>query len=417
MKKKVLASILACTLILSSFTACKNSGTSSVEKIEYDPVAELENFELREIPEADKDFKIEMGYNNCDHMVGAIIGEEAGIYDALDLNVNVTQTNNTNIAQAMSTNEMQVGYMGINGAIRSHNEGAPLFMSAANHIGGSRYLVASNDIKKPEDLIGKTLGISQDTANNPEWLQWAKELGIPAEAENYEIVEIAQKDGPLALKAGQIDAFACCDPFASQSELMEVGHIMAIGWGTDVEQAESNDAWGMCCIHAMNQNFEKEHPELAQRLMVAHILAVQYLYEHPYNAAMMFAEGFGTTPEVGILTVYMKTVAEGRTITWEFDEENLKNFVKEYEDWNVDPEKIPDLSKIESFMGKNMLEESNIMHFEDYLEESNLDEVFPLGMPFEDWLAKAKAIDGIDNEMGNDIKVPEIYQEQGYSAN
>ena len=68
-------------------------------------------------------------------------------------------------------------------------------------------------------------------------------------------------------------------------------------------------------------------------------------------------------------------------------------------------------------MGKNMLEESNIMHFEDYLEESNLDEVFPLGMPFEDWLAKAKAIDGIDNEMGNDIKVPEIYQEQGYSAN
>ena len=54
--------------------------------------------------------------------------------------------------QAMASGEMDVGYQGINGAIRSVNNGAPLFMAAANHLGGSYYLVVSNDIEKPEDL-------------------------------------------------------------------------------------------------------------------------------------------------------------------------------------------------------------------------------------------------------------------------
>lgn len=43
----------------------------------------------------------------------------------------------------------------------------------------------------------------------------------------------------------------------------------------------------MCCVYAMQQDFAKEHEELAKRLVLAHGLAIQYMYLHPYNASMI----------------------------------------------------------------------------------------------------------------------------------
>ena len=55
-----------------------------------------------------------------------------------------------------------------------------------------------------------------------------------------------------------------------------------------------------------------------------------YKRQHPYNAAMMFADGFDVDPYVALRTIYMKTVAEGRTITWHFSEKNIENFENYY---------------------------------------------------------------------------------------
>ncbi|MDE8715381.1 ABC transporter substrate-binding protein, partial [Veillonella atypica] len=95
-----------------------------------------------------KNYTVEMGYFNCDHMVAGIIGEKAGIYKAMGLNVNVTKSAET--LKALTSGAMDVGYTGIEGAILAVNKGAPFCMAAANHMGGSRYLVVSNDIEKPE---------------------------------------------------------------------------------------------------------------------------------------------------------------------------------------------------------------------------------------------------------------------------
>lgn len=46
---------------------------------------------------------------------------------------------------------------------------------------------------------------------NPEWLTWSEKLGIPADASSYNIVSMGGQDAMFALKAGQIDAFTCCD--------------------------------------------------------------------------------------------------------------------------------------------------------------------------------------------------------------
>lgn len=408
MFKKSLAIVMACVLLAVSLTGCKSTKESNVAQIEYKPEEEIKAFNLPEIPEADKDFAISMGYNDCDHMVGAIIGEKAGIYKALGLNVTITKTKNSNIAQAMSTGEMHAGYMGIEGAIRSANEGAPVMMAAANHVGGSRYLVISNKIEDVKDLVGKKLAIGKNSENSPEWITWADELGIPVETSNYEVIEMGMKDGPLALQSGQIDGFATCDPYASMCEYAGYGKVAAVGWGGHITE-DRDGGWGMCCIYGMNANFAKEHPELAQRMMVAHALSIRYMYEHPYNASMMFAEGFGTQPEVGLMTMYMKTVAEGRTITWEFTQENLDNYFNRFKEFNIDPKFIPKIENVEKFVSTNIMKDSGVGSFKDYIASSKIDEKFPISMSFEEWLKKAKEIDGITSDIGNDIKMPEIY--------
>lgn len=209
-RKKFLCLMLAASMLIVGLTGCKDSSNeTNTVQVDYnaeEEVAKYKNY-LGEIPEADKDFVVELGYRNCDHMVAALVGEGSGIFDALGLTVNITKTGQ--IMEAMASGEMDVGYQGIQGAILSVNNGAPLFMAAANHLGGSEYLVVSNDIQEPEDLIGKKLAIGNEPWKSPQWSNWAEDLGIPVMTEgNYEIVDMGETDALLAMKAGQVDCFS-----------------------------------------------------------------------------------------------------------------------------------------------------------------------------------------------------------------
>lgn len=209
-RKRLLCLMLAASMLMMGLSGCKDSSNdTNTVQIDYNAEEEVAKYKdyLGELSDADKNYIIELGYNNCDHMVASLIGQGSGIFDALDLNVNVTKTGQ--IMEAMASGEMDVGYQGINGAIRSVNNGAPLFMAAANHLGGSEYLVVSNDIQDPEDLLGKKLAIGNEAWKNPQWCNWANSLNIPSETDgNYEIVDMGETDALIAMKAGQIDGFA-----------------------------------------------------------------------------------------------------------------------------------------------------------------------------------------------------------------
>ena len=209
-RKRLLCLMLAASMLIVGLTGCKDSSNeTNTVQVDYNAEEEVAKYKdyLGEIPEADKDFVVELGYRNCDHMVAALVGEGSGIFDALGLTVNITKTGQ--IMEAMASGEMDVGYQGIQGAILSVNNGAPLFMAAANHLGGSEYLVVSNDIQEPEDLIGKKLAIGNEPWRSPQWSNWAEDLGIPVMTEgNYEIVDMGETDALLAMKAGQVDCFS-----------------------------------------------------------------------------------------------------------------------------------------------------------------------------------------------------------------
>ena len=100
MKKRIVSVLLVMALLVPTVTACHdsskdNQATKDVEATGYNPEEAAKKFDFGELSDEDKNYTIEMGYFNCDHMVGAIIGEKAGIYKALGLNVNVTKSGET----------------------------------------------------------------------------------------------------------------------------------------------------------------------------------------------------------------------------------------------------------------------------------------------------------------------------------
>ena len=217
-KTRLFAAALAACMVASALFGCVDSSQQSVTvETDYDAQAAVDKYAeyVGELSEEDKNYTIQMGYNNCDHMVAALVGQGAGIYDALGLKVNITKTGN--IDTAMSSGDMDCGYLGIDGAINANNNGAPLYMAAANHLGGSRYLVVSNDIQGSmeeigQQLLGKQLAIGGNSVvKRPEWHTWAGELGIDPDPTTggYEAISMGSTDALIAMKAGQLAAFTC----------------------------------------------------------------------------------------------------------------------------------------------------------------------------------------------------------------
>ena len=137
MKKRAIAALLAATMVCSLLTACHNSSednakTVDVEATDFDPEKAVEGFEFGELTDEEKNYVVEMGYFNCDHMCASIIGEKSGIYEALGLNVNVTKSAET--VNALISGAMDVGYIFFSKNLMADD--SPVYQAAANHLGG-----------------------------------------------------------------------------------------------------------------------------------------------------------------------------------------------------------------------------------------------------------------------------------------
>lgn len=329
---------------------------------------------------AASDYEINVGYYNCDHMVAGPVGEAAGIYKAHNLNVKLT--GNGKVPQAMAAGQMDAGYIGARGLVAANGEGSPIVYAANNHIGGSMYLVVSNDIEKPEDLYNQKIAMG-DPSTREDWLAgYSQILNLSTDPADYELIQTgSDSDSYLALSTGQIKGYTCCDPWGSMAEFNKVGKIMATYYEMDGEM-------GICCGFALNTNFIKEHRELAIELLKAHQDSIKYIYEHPKKAAEIFSQYYNVPYEVSLMTIYKKCNDEGRTLTWEMNEEQFSHAYEVYKKFNL----VKTLPKMEDVIAKDIYSEAGLDDFEEYIQ-SKIEKDFPVGMTYEEFAKKANEID------------------------
>ena len=327
----------------------------------------------------DKDYTVNLGYYNCDHMVAACVAKDAGIFDKLGLKVNVT--GNGKVPEAMAAGKMDVGYIGTGPLFSGEIKGSPIEMVANNHKGGSFYLIANNNIKTPKELVGKKLAIGSKPQNDLAWVVMANQLKIPIEGTSYKPVDMSElKDKYLAFKTGKIDGYITCDPWGSMAEYEKTGHIMDT-------YLKPGKEWGDCCVFSMNKNFVKEHPELAEKMIKAHVDALEYVYTHPVESAKIFAKNYNVPEEVALMTIYKKTVGEGRTLTWVINPNDVKHEINS----QVDVHALDKAPKYDNVVDTSLIEKAKVDDFNKFIKEK-VDPVFPEGMTYDQWKAKAEKL-------------------------
>ncbi len=362
---------------------CVNSVVLAAE-IDPDVAAMAAEYPLEPLSKEDAEYTVNLGYYNCDHMTAACIGQDSGIFKALGVKVEIT--GNGKVPEAMSAGRMDMAYAGWTTTLGAVENGTPLFIAAENHTGGAEYLVCSFNIKKPSDLIGKKIAAGGDPANAINWMEWTDQLGIPNDIEQYENFNMSDADEYFSMVAGKLDAFICCDPWGSMAEYEKTGWVMVR------QNTDRPSGHGTCCKVCMNYDFAKKHPKLASRMLLAHTLCIQYMYQHPYKAARIFAENYNVPFEVGLMTLYKKLNEEGRTISWKLNQQNMQNQLDTMKRYRVRDD--INTVNLDDYIDLSYFNASGAMDFDTFIKE-RVDPVFPTGMSYKEWRAKAVEVDKI----------------------
>ncbi|MDL2321387.1 ABC transporter substrate-binding protein [Desulfosarcina sp. OttesenSCG-928-B08] len=322
-------------------------------------------------------YEIKLGYYNCDHMTAAPVAEAMGIYKKYGLGVKVT--GNGKVPEAMAAGQMDAGYVGVTRLFRAYLKGAPILFAAGNHTGGSEYLVVrkGSGIKTPADLVGRKIMLgAMPHKTNGNWINYATANNLPLDPKHYKNFAMTDMDAYLALKAGHLDAFDTCDPWGSMAIYEDTGDIMATFQGTTGRDD------GLCCVFTMNRNFVKNHRALAVSLIHAHVDAIKAIYIQPKKCAEIFAKAYSVPEEVALMTLYRKTVHEGRTMDWRYDTSRVEKTAVHCHTIGLLDEAVD----LKDFINTGLYEEAAPEDFETFIK-TEVDPVFPVTLTYEEWKA------------------------------
>ncbi len=331
-------------------------------------------------PASAEDYTVQLGYNNCDHMTAAPVAYEAGIFKDLGIKVNIT--GNSQVHTAIAAGKMDVGYSGLGTGLTAHLKGVPLIIVAANHTGGSSYIIVSNNITEPKQLLGKPISIGvQADKRSYQWMDWTSKVGIPVDPAKYQtFTDMSGSNAYLALKTGRLLLISTCDPWGSMAEYEKTGHIVYT-----VERE------GFCCGLFMRDSFPREHPKLASLMILAHTKAIEFIYQHPVKTARIFAGSYSVPLEVAFMTIWKKTVMEGRTLTWKINKPAIVSYINQYNKAGIPDFQNPE--PVDNYLNPSLLDKCGADDFDTFIK-TKIDPILPVGMSYEDWKKRVLEIDG-----------------------
>lgn len=253
MAKRLLASFLigALTIILT--------GSSCIHKNVEEPIG------------------IAVEFNN--HAACAYIAEAKGWFEEEGLEllpIFQVYESGAAIAAALARGDIQIGYMGLTGAIMTYAQGVPIKVIAGIHKYGYG-LVARPGINEVEDLQNKTIGCLREGTVTDLLLNL---LIDKYHLENVTILRMSPSEGVIALITGRLDAAFLPEQHATMAEFQ--GFPMLI---------TSRDLWpGMQGdVLVVRTDLLEDNPDLVERLVRVTQRATTWVNEHRDETAEIMA--------------------------------------------------------------------------------------------------------------------------------
>jgi NitT/TauT family transport system substrate-binding protein len=188
------------------------------------------------------------------------------------------------MANAIVSRSIDVGYTGATIAAIARSKGQPIVIVATSAGKGTAIIVgAKTDIRKLEDLRGKTVGQVVGGIQDVQLREELRLVGMTMKDVNP--IAIAFSDLPAALQNGSIDAFCGGEPASTKTIEDGYGRLLKYPYDTPVGTINA----GILARETLVQ----ENPDLLKAFVGAHREAVTRLRGNPDEAAELAFKNWG----------------------------------------------------------------------------------------------------------------------------
>ena len=217
---------------------------------------------------------------------GLIVALEKGWYEDADLDVELIPWDGaSNVAEILSDDKKErnsVVSLEDNLFIQEIERGGELKAVATMFQRSPIGLIvrADSEIQKPQDLLGKRIGVHVDGKTMVDYLLYS----LGADTDAVKLVEVG--DDLWMFENGELDAYqsyAMIEPPALESKGLEVDFFPAIEWGYEVYSQ----------VMAVNSVFAEERPEVLRRFLEATFRGWRHAAEYTDESARIVSEKVG----------------------------------------------------------------------------------------------------------------------------
>ena len=197
-------------------------------------------------------------------------------------------------ARRLLTGSSDIGATTELGGLSRWDKGGKLYVTSYSSTSRQQIGVAGrDDIKKPEDLIGRTVGYPRATGGHLYFINYIKKYNLPVD--KIKVKTMQAPEMVAALERRDIDAFFLWEPWlAKATQLVQGAHVLARSGDDDVYVLTSYDYFSQGLI---------DDPPRAVAATKALMEATDFCTTNPDEAARLTGKAF-RIPEAD-MKVYM----------------------------------------------------------------------------------------------------------------
>lgn len=233
----------------------------------------------------DKPLRITAGSPGWDHSF-PFIAEQMGYWKKYGLKVEFIQGSFVRNNQLMSIGDLDAGYTQISDVMRYAEGGIPYRVVASTTYGAAT-IVGAPGIKSMADLKGKTVAVTN--LKNVQYLTLVHHIfpRFGLTLQNTKLLRINAPEVAAVVIADQVQAAFPFEPYGVDA--VGKGATMLLDWDMIIDKKilPNTEMFRNCFV--MHDRLRVKHPDLAKKVVWAHLDALDFLRKNPDKATDILA--------------------------------------------------------------------------------------------------------------------------------
>lgn len=218
-----------------------------------------------------------------------LVAKEAGIFNKHGIDAEVIQAESGGAALEMTVAGQTAGATTTElPGIRARSKGGKVVIPAVVATSGQWYgVVAGKQVTKPEDLVGKKVGVHKGTAAEYYYTQFVAKHNLPAD--KLKVIYVASQEMIPALLRGDIDAYFTWEPWLRKG-------VETVPGAKVLSRGGQVTGYDLLIFAYITEEMAKNR-DLSTRFVRALLDTERYINENKDQASAIVARGFKLDPK------------------------------------------------------------------------------------------------------------------------